>query len=76
LDEQEWAEVAAIADRHGQTVSAWVRQALRAARRHESTRSNVARLQAVRLAVRHDFPTADMDQMLAEIEAGYGSETP
>lgn len=29
------------------------------------------RLQAIRAAARHGFPTADIDQMLAEIERGY-----
>lgn len=30
------------------------------------------RLRAVRAAARHAFPTADIDQMLSEIERGYG----
>jgi len=32
------------------------------------------KLQVVRAAITYDFPTADMDQMLHEIEAGYGSD--
>lgn len=30
-----------------------------------------ARLQAIRAAARHAFPTADIEQMLAETERGY-----
>jgi len=33
------------------------------------------KLVALREAVRHSFPTADIDQMLAEIEQGYQSST-
>ena len=29
------------------------------------------KLSAIRAAARHDFPTADVDKMLAEIAAGY-----
>jgi hypothetical protein len=29
----------------------------------------------IRAAARHDFPSADIDRMLAEIESGYGSGT-
>ena len=29
------------------------------------------KLKAIREAVQHSFPTADIDQMLAEIEQGY-----
>jgi hypothetical protein len=32
-----------------------------------------AKLKAVRKASRYSFPTADIDQMLSEIEQGYGS---
>ncbi len=31
------------------------------------------KLDAVRVAVRHEFPTADIDDMLAQIERGYGA---
>ena len=29
------------------------------------------KLEAVRLAVQHEYPTGDIDQVLAEIESGY-----
>ncbi len=31
------------------------------------------KLRAVRAASRHEFPTADIDEMLGEIERGYGA---
>jgi len=31
------------------------------------------KIQVVRAAIKHGFPTADMDEMLAEIETGYRS---
>jgi hypothetical protein len=53
------------------TVAEWVRQALRDARRREPMRDVTKKLDAVRVAARHEFPTADVDTMLAEIERGY-----
>jgi hypothetical protein len=34
------------------------------------------KLEAVRLAARHDYPTADIDRMLEEIEQGYAGPAP
>ena len=76
LDEPEWREVKRAARARRLTVAEWVRQALRAARRQEPSRDLDRKLDAVRAASRHAFPTADMDQMLAEIERGYvGGDT-
>ena len=76
MDEDEWTAIEAVAHQQGQTVSDWVRMALRAARRERSTGSVERKLAAIRAAVRHEFPTGDIDQMLAEIEAGYPKELP
>lgn len=73
LSEEELAAIRADARRHGMTVSEWVRRALRAARQERSSRDTAPKLAAVRAAARHSFPTADIDQMLAEIERGYQS---
>lgn len=71
LDEAELREIRRIARAQRMTVAEWVRQALRAARQREP-RSDVERkLEGIRAAARHGFPTADIDQMLAEIERGY-----
>ena len=54
------------------TIAAWVRQALTMARRREPLGDAGKKLDVVRAAVRHSFPTADINDMLAEIERGYG----
>jgi hypothetical protein len=33
------------------------------------------KLEVIRAAARHDYPVADIDSMLAEIETGYGIGT-
>ena len=50
-----------------------VRQALAAARRREPVGNVGKKLDSVRAAARHSFPTADINDMLAEIERGYGT---
>jgi hypothetical protein len=71
LEEAELAEIRKAARRQRLTTAAWVRQALRAARRSEPGADAKKKLAVVRAAVGHAFPTADIDQMLAEIEQGY-----
>lgn len=71
LDDREMKAIRTEAKRRGMTVSEWVRQALRTVRRETSAGDPARKLSAVRAAARHEFPTADIDQMLAEIERGY-----
>lgn len=71
FEESELDEVRRVAERHHMTVAEWVRQALRAARRQEPEREAHEKLDAIRRAAEHDFPSGDIDQMLAEIERGY-----
>jgi hypothetical protein len=71
LEEDEFDEIRQIARRRRLTVAEWVRQSLREARRAEPRRSSGAKLEALKAATRHRFPTADVEQMLAEIEGGY-----
>lgn len=68
LDTEEWQELQEIARRHRTTVSEWVRRTLREAREREPRGDLQTKLRAVRAAVRHDFPTAEIDQMLEEID--------
>ena len=70
-DEAEVAEYRRLAARDGLTLSEWVRQALRHAGRHKTSDGVDRKLAAIRAAARHDFPTADIDRMLREIESGY-----
>ena len=71
LDEAELREIRHVARRHRMTVAEWVRQALRAARRNAPRSDAGKKLQVVRAASEHAFPTADIDEMLRQIERGY-----
>ena len=76
LDEEEYGEIQRYARRHRMNVSEWVRHALRRARRSEPAIEAGRKLEAIRAAVRHEFPTADIEQMLREIERGYLDDAP
>lgn len=62
-----------MARREGLTLSEWVRQILRRARAERPSGDRARKLAAVRAAARHAFPTADIDEMLEQIERGYAS---
>lgn len=70
LDESELREIERAARAQRMTVTEWVRQALRGACRRGPSTDARRKLAAIRAAARHTFPTADIDQMLAEIESG------
>lgn len=74
VEEAEYREIKRAARRKRLTVSEWVRQSLRTARRSEPATDTSRKLDAVRNAMRHDFPTADIEGMLEEIERGYVAE--
>ncbi len=63
------------AQRQGLTLSAWVRQTLRRAERDLASGDTSAKLAAVRAAAAHEFPTGDIDDVLADIERGYLGDT-
>ena len=71
LEDDEFAEIRRVAKRHHMTVAEWVRQALRKARHDEPVADPRKKLAAVREAARGEYPTADIQQMLAEIEGEY-----
>lgn len=73
LDEAEYAAIHDAAQRQQMSVSEWVRQALCVARR--TNQDEVERkLQALEKASQCNHPTADIGQMLREIEAGQRAE--
>ena len=72
MDQDELDAVRAAASERGLTVSEFVRETLREARRKVAGGDVERKLAAVRAADRHTYPTADIDQMLGEIERGYG----
>ena len=71
IGEADYRAIRRIARRHGMTISEWVRQTLRAACKEEPARAAGKKLTALRAGMAHNFPTADIDQMLREIQAGY-----
>jgi hypothetical protein len=71
LEDEELREIQQVARGQRLTVAEWVRQTLRAARREQQAGHPRRKLVAVRAAVRHSFPTGDIEQMLAEIARGY-----
>jgi hypothetical protein len=73
LQDAECREIQRVARLRRMTVAEWVRQALAAARRYEPLGDAGKKLDAVRDAARQEFPTAAIEDMLAEIESGYGS---
>jgi predicted RNase H-like nuclease len=76
LDEAELRDIQRLARAQRMTVAEWVRRALRAARRREPLREAGKKLDVVRAAAGHSFPTADIDAMLGEIEGGYLGKPP
>ncbi len=73
LDEGEYRRIQRLARSQGMTLAQWVRQALRAVYRREPFGDRDKKLAALRAAASHEFPTADIQEMLAEIARGYDS---
>ena len=72
LKEPEYQEIRQAARARNLSVAEWVRQALRLVRLSEPSGSADKKINVVRAAARFEYPSADIDQMLAEIERGYG----
>ena len=71
LQDPEYREIQRIAKARRMSIAEWVRQALAAARRYEPLGDTGKKLDVIREAARQEFPTADIDEMLAQIERGY-----
>ena len=65
------AEIRKLAKREHLKVGEWVRRQLRTVRMSKSPIDPSVKLQAIRKAAACSFPTADIRQMLQEIERGY-----
>lgn len=66
-------EIERLARSERLTVGEWVRRTLREARMRKPAIDSESKLRAVRRAAQYAFPTADIDDMLKEIERGYRS---
>jgi len=71
----EYREIQRMARSRHMSIAEWVRQALDLARRREPITDVGKKLEIIRAAVRYDYPSGDIEAMLAEIESGYGSGT-
>jgi hypothetical protein len=73
LRDPEYREIQRMARSRRMSIAQWVRQALELARRGEPVGDAGKKLGVIRAAARHDYPSGDIDSMLAQIESGYGA---
>jgi hypothetical protein len=73
LKDPDYREIQRAARSRHVSIAEWVRQALVLARRREPIGEVGIKLDVIRAAARFDYPTGDIDRILADIEAGYGS---
>ncbi len=71
LEDDELAEIQALARRRRQTTAAFVREALRTARTTAEYPAPEVKLRAVREAAALAYPIGEIDELLAEIDRGY-----
>jgi hypothetical protein len=76
VQDSEYRDIQRAARLRRMSIAEWVRQALVQARRREPSREVATKLEVIRAAARMEFPTADIDRMLEEIERGYGLGMP
>ena len=74
LKDPEYRELKRAARSRQMSIAEWVRQALYQAHRREPLGKVGKKLEVIRAAARLNYPTGDIDRMLAEIEMGYGSD--
>jgi hypothetical protein len=70
FDETELREIQRAARRRRMSVAEWVRQSLRNARASERDAEPAHKLEVIRVAAGHSYPTGEMTEMLADIERG------
>lgn len=73
LTDAEMSHIQRLAKRECLTVGEWVGQALRDARATRPVIDPETKLKAVLRATEYSFPTADLEQMLSEIQTGHES---
>ncbi len=71
LQDPEYREIQRIARSRRMSIAEWVRQALSFASRREPLGDSAKKLDLIRAAARNHFPTAEIDDMLQQIERGY-----
>ena len=74
IGDEEFNMIRALAEQQRISIAEWVRRALQKAGQSQPRMDSKRKHGAVRSAIGYDFPTADINQMLGEIESGYGVE--
>ena len=72
LDARELSEIQRFARQQRMTTAEWVRQALRAARKAAPSGDARKKQASIRAAAHNTFTPPKIDQMLREIQQGYG----
>ena len=73
LKDPEYGEIKRAARSRQMSIAEWVRQALAEAHRRQPVGRVGKKLEVIRAAARLDYPTGEIDRVLAEIEKGYGT---
>lgn len=76
MDDDELRDIQRLARKQRLTTADWVRRELREAAAQQQRPDAGAKLRAIDEASVHDFPAPGIEQLLAEIEAGYATELP
>ncbi len=71
IEPREYKTFQMLAKEAGLSLGEWVRQALRRLTLTHSQKSVQQKLDHIRKYSRYNFPTGDIEQILAEIEKGY-----
>lgn len=75
LADAEYREIQKAARARRLSVAQWVREALQDIRRRQPLTEAGKKLEVIRAAAKFDYPTGDIDRILADIEIGYGDRT-
>ena len=67
LQDPEYREIQRAARSRRMSIAQWVRQALASAHQDEPATDVGKKLEAIRAAARHDFPSGNIEVMLAQI---------
>jgi hypothetical protein len=74
MTENEYTQLKRRARKNKQTVGAFVREVLRNSTLGEEETSASDKLKSIEKSAKYEFPVADLNTMLQEIEAGYMEE--
>ncbi len=76
LQDVDYRQIQRAARARHLSIAEWVRQALDAARKRAPDGNGDRKVEAIRSAAQHEFPTGDIEEMLSEIERGYRAGMP